>query len=232
MRVKLTLKLHGLIARLRGEKFEIEANQQEVTQIAASGNAILPGRGILYWVEIIPTSDGGNARLYDNGSALGKTLSAGYAAKAPHSVINSYDPPKIYENGAYASITNAIVVVCYRPTARNLICAVSPWHTAHTVEFKCRTVVCRLGSKDIKSRLITRQNSTKSLVARATVAYVPGTLNLTSRVTVTYTDATSDLISRATVSVPTSSNLVCRVERIPIHATKALPCYLYADRTP
>lgn len=204
MRINTSVKIHELHGpRLPYNPKLAEIRENEYAYLTADGIAVPDGEGILYWVDSIITTDGGDALVYDNNAASGKILAGAYAAKKPYGVKSEWNPPKNYKNGIFVDLTNAVVEVCYKPIARNLRCRVSP------VPASLKNLICRVTTVKVYWGL------TKNLVSRTTVRR-QGTKSLTSRITVRPMVATRALVSRVTIRKEASKNLVC---------------HLYADRT-
>lgn len=231
MRVQTQIKIHELKGpRLPYKPEYAEIQENDYAYLEASGVLVHDSEGILYWIDVIATSDGGTAKVQDNTSASGDVLGGGYAAKATESRLKSYDPPIPFYHGIYASITTAAVRICYKPLARNLRCRVSPMHTEHERALVARLIVRVATSKNLVARLSPKiSGATRSLVARvAPIAH--GSTALVTQLTVRANSSTS-LVCRFTNVAKSSTMLVCRVTNPSGHGVSNLVCHLYADRT-
>lgn len=186
MRIKFDVKAHSILGpRVHYPLREVEVRENEIATIAASGKLVPDGEGAIYWIEVVPTSDGGQAIVYNSEDNSGSILGGGYSAKAADGKLYPYDPPKKFSHGVYAAITNATVNICYRPWARNLQCQVT-----------------------------TRDPSLKNLVCRLTVlqaGYIHIAKPLVCQVTVLYASTTKNLVTRVTVLLNSSKSLTLRV---------------------
>jgi hypothetical protein len=232
-RIHTQVKIHEVKGpRLPYRPDEAEILENEYAYLDADGILVADGEGIVYWIDTHVTTDAGSCIAYDNTAASGKILSAGYAAKKPHSIPNSWDPPKIYRHGIYADVNNASVEVCYKPIARNLRCMVTVAYAPGTKNLVCKVTVkeAEPGSKDLK--------------CRTTVVYAAGSLNLVSRATVLL-KSSKDLAAKTTIRqnsgtdlpaavtvvfIPASKDLACKLVVRQV-SSKSLVCHLYADRT-
>lgn len=185
MRIKNTLKAHEILGpRIKYPLREVEVRENEVATIAASGIMVKDGEGAIYWIEVVPSADGGTATVHNSEDNSGAVLGGGYSAKAADGKLYPYDPPKKFTHGIYAAITNATVNICYRPWARNLLSRVS---------------VVPLTYKLLVARLTVLQGALKIRN------------NLLMRLTVAYAEVTRALVTRVTTLRKTSTALICRV---------------------
>lgn len=233
MRIQTQVKIHEAKGpRLPYPPQEAEVRENELVYASADSILVADGEGILYWVDILVTTDAGSARVYDNNVASGNTLAAGYAAKAPHSLLRNFDPPKYYKHGLFVDVTTAAVEICYKPIARNLRCTVDAFWIPMTLNLVSRvTVRFSDSSRDLVARVTTRVKSTKNLISRVSVVEkTPATRDLVATVDVrqvTSKDLTSKVIVYYT---PVDKDLVARVTVRQVSST-ALVCHLYADQT-
>jgi len=215
MRGKSSIKIHEIEGpRLPYTPREFEKFEAERVYLTADGIAVQDGEGVLYWFDMMPTSDAGSVRIYDNTTNSGNTIGTAYAAKALDGQLKSFDPPKHYKNGIYVDLTTSLVEICYKPFARNLRCTVAVYYAPGTLNLVARVnVVYTAGTKNLVSRVtVVYAAGTLDLISRVNVVYAAGTLNLVSRVVVAYAGATSDLVSRTEVLKLFSSDLKDRLE--------------------
>jgi hypothetical protein len=227
MRLKVSVKVHEVQGpRLPFPPKMAEIAEQEIDYVSATGVLADGYAGILYWIEQVVTTDAGSVKGWHNNAGSGQVVAGFYAAKAPDSKMSNYDPPMEYKNGLYFTITNGAARVCHRPHGKNLTCRATIEYAPGILTLNCRVSVyfttgtralvsqvktLRKSSRTFTSRLTTRKVTSKSLVSRISVVYIPGSTDLVCRVVSNHLDAERDLVVKLTTLRKSSKGLQAQV---------------------
>jgi len=213
MRISSNVKIHGL----RGQRLpylirEAETRENEIAYLEASGILVADGEGAIYWIDIMPTSDGGSGRIYDDTAASGDTLETGYAAKALDGQLKEYNPPIPYSHGVYATLTTALIRISYKPFARNLRCMVIIFYPPGTLNLITRlTVYYAQATSNLVVSVVSRKVTLHNFISSVIVAYANATLDLVIQIEVRPVTG-KDLINQIIVRQETVNDFRCQVD--------------------